>query len=276
MPDTIVTRYAFKTGNTRLPRTPRDPNMTAGTLARFDFTDAWSNPNPDGAVPLASTFRNMVEGGPNITVAGSGTAFSNKAGKTGLVVGTVGSTVLNIGAPGALDMKAAGEAAFLVSHWFALPASGETTTSFWLLEGNPPSTGNTKQWSVDMGTGGKRPRFQIGYGSATTNLQPGADIVPGTLYHMALFYDPGAVTQTFWLNGVQVSNAVGGFNPAALQSGAAAQSAIWSAGKATHLCWSFENVTLARAANANFTPAAWIANEYRAENITRFGTALAA
>lgn len=275
MADCIVKKYAFKTGNTKLPKSPRDPSMTAGTIARFDFTDSYVNPNPDGAVAQGATFRNMVDGGPIIIVAGSGTAFSNKTGKTGLVVGTVGSTLLNIGAPGALDMKAPGEHAFIVSHWFALPASAETTTAYYNLEGVPPSASNTKQWSIDMGPTGKRPRFQVGYGTGVTNTQPSADLALGTLYHFAFFYDPAATQVTLFRNNAIDGNAIGGTNPSTLQSGAAAQAAIWSTGKMTHLCWSFEDVTLARAADASFTPAAWVAAEYTA-NAARFGTALAA
>lgn len=98
-----------------------DPLVIDGSLFRYDFINAYSNPNPDGAIANGAVFKNLVQGAADATYTSGSAGFIVAAGKKGLVCpGTNTSTSSFIALPsGEFDMHTEGGDHNFIEHlWF--------------------------------------------------------------------------------------------------------------------------------------------------------------
>ncbi|WCT78681.1 hypothetical protein [Novosphingobium humi] len=262
----VIQRLSSAFTDTTLPKLYRDPIMNAGTLALFDFLNAYCNPNPDGALASGATFNNLVEGsaiGATLNASGN---VSNLTGKAGLSLsGAAGGTakLLTFGAAGAFD-DAVLKHHFLYTLWLKTPAASPASGYTPLLSLSPSGAGNgnnAQMWS-DTGSDGYTVRFQQGTGSSTTNSQRAAtanNAVAQVGYRM----NPGNGEYELFYNGASVTGTLTG-GPTSPLSAAAMTLAIGGGYKGTIYRVGIEDLTV-----SGLTAAAQVAADYAA-NSARF------
>jgi hypothetical protein len=103
-----------------------DPLVVEGSLFRFDFINAYSNPNADGVLANGAPFRNLVEGAGDATYTLGTGGFSVVAGKKGLACAGVDLTSSSfVGLlPGEYDMHTAASDHDYVMHAWVKPTAG--------------------------------------------------------------------------------------------------------------------------------------------------------
>jgi hypothetical protein len=202
-----------------------DPFVDRGSNMAFDFLDAISNPNADGALGVGAAMVNQVPGGPALTISAAG-AFSNVAGKKGLRA--LGSAGFLQSALGVVNFRQASapDHAILWSIWRKVFSTSPTTanyTRFFGLAPDADGNGETAQTVADGGVGGTFTRRQVGKGTGngTTNAQDAT--VYDVIEQVGFYFNPADGRFGSIKNGVITFGDSGVTLPFRLQAGTSAR-----------------------------------------------------
>lgn len=130
MGKSFVQRSADPFSDTSMGKITLDPLVITGSVFRYDFTNAFSNPNADGALSNGATFKNLVEGAGDATYTAVNGGFTVAAGKKGLTSpGTDSNLTSFLALPaGAFDMHTeTGDHAFIQHMWHKEVTGYQTT-----------------------------------------------------------------------------------------------------------------------------------------------------
>lgn len=182
-----------------------DPMINPGTLFRFDFTNTYSNPGAVGALAAGAKFLNLVDGGAQAAIVGSSAAFTNLAGKAGLIspgAGAANATYIDLGT---YDLHASNHD-FAVSVWLKTPAANFATGYPQIIVNGVFNNEAQDQFSLTTASDGKTPRGSVASGAAlgyAAAAPSGAGLGVPTLASIVRI----GTANSLWINGALVASA---------------------------------------------------------------------
>lgn len=154
----LITHLQNKFSDSTMDKLVRDRAVSSGTRLLFDFSNSYSNPNPDGALKFGSGFANLVDGAPGAVIGGADAApLINERGSTGGIrspASGANGQLINLGRSYSLH---ATNPSFIALAWVKCPSNAVANAYQGIFKLQGSSVQNTL-FSIDTGFNGRAPR----------------------------------------------------------------------------------------------------------------------
>ncbi|WP_350574940.1 hypothetical protein [Pseudomonas sp. HY2-MNA-CIBAN-0224] len=189
----LITHLQNKFSDSAMDKLVRDKAISAGTRLLFDFSNSYSNPNPDGTIPFGAKFVNLVDGAPGAVIGGANAAAlvngrSTSGGIRAPASGANGQTIV-FGNTYSLHEASP---SFIALAWVKCPSNAVASsyqTVFSLIGMNNQNA----LFAMDTGADGKSPRVNAN----SHNNVPVFKVVPGftldVVHQIGVAWRPGFV-----------------------------------------------------------------------------------
>lgn len=189
----LITHLQNRFSDSAMDKLVRDKAISAGTRLLFDFSNSYSNSNPDGALAFGAKFVNLVDGAPGAVIGGvNAAALVNGRGTSGGIKapasGANGQSVV-LGSSYSLHEASP---SFIALAWVKCP-SDAVASSYQTVFSLIGTNNQNALFAMDTGPDGKTPRVNAN----SHNNVPVFKVVPGftldVVHQIGVAWRPGFV-----------------------------------------------------------------------------------
>lgn len=189
----LITHLQSKFSDSAMDKLVRDKAVSAGTRLLFDFSNSYSNPNPDGALPYGAAFVNLVDGAPGAVIGGAnGAALVNGRGTSGGIKSpAAGANGQSIVLGNSYSLHEASPS-FIALAWVKCPSDAVANSYqgiFQLLGGGVQNS----LFSIDTGANGKTPRVVANNQNNVPVYRDVPGFTPDVVHQVGVSWRPGFV-----------------------------------------------------------------------------------